>query len=107
MRAATTSVRAAALGVAALALAAMLVVVPGLSQANADPPGSAALLVTLPPPFVQIGVGPFGGTLWRGWIPDRAIPAAHRITIVYLPPNVSATGLYPVVYLLHGLVGSP
>jgi enterochelin esterase-like enzyme len=103
MRAATTSVRTAALCAAALALAVTLVFLPG-PQAKADAP---VLAVTLPPPFVQIGVGPLGGTLWRGLIPDPAIPAAHRITIVYLPPNASAAGLYPVLYLLHGLVGSP
>jgi enterochelin esterase-like enzyme len=100
---ATTWMRAAALCGVALVLAA----VPGLPNAKADPPGSTAAPVTLPSPFVQIGVGPFGGTLWRGWIPDPAIPAAQRITIVYLPPNVSATGAYPVLYLLHGLAGSP
>jgi enterochelin esterase-like enzyme len=100
MRATTTSMRAAALCGIALTLA----VVPWMPKANADPP---VLPVTLPPPFQQIAVGPLGGTLWRGWIPDPAVPAAHRITIVYLPPNPSAVGRYPVLYLLHGLAGSP
>jgi putative tributyrin esterase len=46
--------------------------------------------------------GPHGGSIWRG-----VIPGAVRKSAVYLPPGFSMRRRYPVVYLLHGMPGSP
>lgn len=62
---------------------------------------------TLPESFVQIGVGPAGGTLWQGRIPDPALPQLRRLSVVYLPPHAASGARYPVLYLLHGFRGSP
>jgi enterochelin esterase-like enzyme len=57
--------------------------------------------------FALIQRGPSGGTVWQGVIPDTAVPGDRRPSLVYLPPGYPATRRYPVVYLLHGLPGSP
>ena len=61
----------------------------------------------LPRPWTQILSGPAGGTVWQGVIPNRVIPQARRVTLVYLPPAFYPAHRYPVMYLLHGLPGSP
>ena len=61
----------------------------------------------LPRPWAQILAGPAGGTVWQGVIPNRTIPQARRVTLVYLPPSFNPARRYPVMYLLHGLPGSP
>jgi enterochelin esterase-like enzyme len=71
--------------------------------ANADPP--ATLL--LPPAWTEIQTGPEGGSVWQGPIPDRFVAGATRPAVVYLPPGASSRRRYPVLYLLHGLPGSP
>jgi hypothetical protein len=98
--------RAVASGAAA-ALLLGLVLFPGSPSALSGTPGSGTPPVELPQSFRQIDQGPAGGAVWQGPIPDRAVPAARRLTIVYLPPAVSPTGRYPVLYLLHGFRGSP
>ena len=50
--------------------------------------------------WTQVGVGPHGGTVWSGRID------AHPC-VVYLPPGFAPSRRYPVLYLLHGLPGSP
>jgi enterochelin esterase-like enzyme len=50
--------------------------------------------------WTQVGAGPHGGTVWSGRINAR--PAE-----VYLPPGYTSTRRYPVLYLLHGIPGSP
>jgi enterochelin esterase-like enzyme len=52
--------------------------------------------------FRELRAGPDGGSIWRG-----VIPGAVRKSAVYLPPGFSAGRRYPVVYLLHGMPGSP
>ena len=52
------------------------------------------------------GLGPDGGTVWTGRIPDTVVPD-RRLSAVYLPPGFTPTRRYPVVYLLHGMKGSP
>jgi hypothetical protein len=52
--------------------------------------------------FTLVAIGPFGGTVWQGRIPPAARPS-----IVYLPPGYTPVKRYPVVYLLHGMPGSP
>jgi enterochelin esterase-like enzyme len=61
----------------------------------------------IPHGWVQILSGPAGGTVWQGQIPNTVLSAAHRASLVYLPPHVDPSRSYPVVYLLHGLRGSP
>ena len=65
------------------------------------------MFLAVPPAWVQIAQGPAGGTVWSGTIPNRSVPAARRTALVYLPPHASATGRYPVVFLLQGFPGSP
>jgi len=73
----------------------------------------AAAPAAVPPPsllpksFVPISEGPDGGIVWKGRIPDPAMPALRRQSIVYLPPGVSAGVTYPIVYLLQGFHGGP
>jgi enterochelin esterase-like enzyme len=52
--------------------------------------------------FALIATGPAGGTVWQG-----RIPPSNRESIVYMPPQVTPLSRYPVVYLLHGMPGSP
>lgn len=50
--------------------------------------------------WTQVGAGPHGGTVWSGQIGGHG-------AVVYLPPGYSAAVRYPVLYLLHGIPGSP
>jgi S-formylglutathione hydrolase FrmB len=59
---------------------------------------SAALL----PGFAPFATGPDGGTVLKG-----TFPQSFRAGYVYLPPGYSPASRYPVVYLLHGMPGSP
>jgi enterochelin esterase-like enzyme len=52
--------------------------------------------------FTQLAPAPEGGQLLTG-----TIPGTPRASCVYLPPGYDPTRRYPVVYLLHGLPGSP
>jgi S-formylglutathione hydrolase FrmB len=60
----------------------------------------AAALVL--PGFAPVGGGAHGGVVLRGRFPGTARPG-----YVYLPPSFAETQRYPVVYLLHGMPGSP
>jgi enterochelin esterase-like enzyme len=51
--------------------------------------------------------GDGGGTVWSGVVPDPERPFWHRRTLVYVPPRFDPDVRYPVIYLLHGLPGSP
>ena len=84
---------AALLGAAALAA--------GL--ADAGPPAPAGLPAT----WVQAQSEPGGGTVWKGRLPNAYAPSDSRLSAIYLPPGYSSAKRYPVLYLLHGLVGSP
>lgn len=59
------------------------------------------------PGFARVLSGPGGGTVWRGRIPNRVVPADRRASAVYLPPYFNPQARYPVVYLLHGFPGAP
>jgi enterochelin esterase-like enzyme len=61
----------------------------------------------LPKSFVPICVGPAGGIVWQGRIPNPALPELRRPSVIYLPPQVSTGTRYPVLYLLQGFRGSP
>jgi poly(3-hydroxybutyrate) depolymerase len=54
------------------------------------------------PGFTTYATGPQGGQVLEG-----PLPGTERPGLVYVPPGFSAAGRYPVVYLLHGLPGSP
>lgn len=60
---------------------------------------AAALLL---PGFSQVQTGPRGGAVLQG-----TFPGAERPGLVYLPPGFDPSRRYPVVYLLHGMPGSP
>jgi len=60
----------------------------------------AAALVL--PGFTQVAVEPSGATLLQG-----TFPGTQRAGYVYLPPTPAPGRRYPVVYLLHGMPGSP
>jgi enterochelin esterase-like enzyme len=63
----------------------------------------AALVTALIlPGFAQVQTGPDGGRVLSGILPGELRPG-----LVYLPPGFSAANRYPVVYLLHGMPGSP
>ncbi len=79
----------------------------GLAAVFALAGSSAGAAPLLSKPWVEIGTGPAGGQVWQGPIADRSLPNDHRPTLVYLPPNASRSARYPVLYLLHGLPGSP
>lgn len=68
---------------------------------------SRAAEAVAPHGWVRIAVGPYGGTVWQGVIPNHADPGHPRSSLVYLPPRVEVHLRYPGLYLLHGLRGSP
>lgn len=67
--------------------------------------GLAAL--ALVPGFAPVARGPAGGEIYRGVYPSAAAPQPLRAGYLYLPPGYTTTKRYPVIYLLHGLPGSP
>jgi len=68
---------------------------------------SRAAEAVAPSGWVRIAVGPYGGTVWQGVIPNSADPGHPRASLVYLPPDATPRLHYPGLYLLHGLRGSP
>ncbi len=54
------------------------------------------------PGFTPLEQGPQGGTVLSG-----VLPGTERPGFVYLPPHYDEASRYPVVYLLHGMPGSP
>lgn len=58
--------------------------------------------ILLLPGFVPVASGPAGGRVLAGVFPGTARPG-----FVYLPPVLAPGVRYPVVYLLHGMPGSP
>lgn len=62
---------------------------------------AAAAALALPG-FAPLASGPDGGRILNG-----TIPGTPRAADVYLPPGFDPARRYPVVYLLHGLPGSP
>jgi hypothetical protein len=65
------------------------------------------LAASLLPGFTHVRTGPAGGTVWVGRIPNQVVAWDHRASAVYLPPGFAAGRRYPVLYLLHGMQGSP
>lgn len=63
---------------------------------------TALAAVALLPGFTPVAAGPAGGQLLRG-----TFPGTFRPGLVYLPPAFALSKRYPVVYLLHGMPGSP
>ena len=68
-----------------------------------DVPGVVALAASIVlAGFTPVAAGPAGGHVLTGTFAGTARPG-----YVYLPPGYRSTGRYPVVYLLHGMPGSP
>jgi enterochelin esterase-like enzyme len=66
-------------------------------------PGLATVLSTiLLAGFGHVATGPAGGVVLGGTFPGTVRPG-----YVYLPPEFSRSARYPVLYLLHGMPGSP
>lgn len=63
---------------------------------------AALVAAALLPGFAPVASGPHGGQLLEGRLPGTA-----RAGYVYLPPGFTTANRYPVVYLLHGMPGSP
>ena len=66
----------------------------------------AAAAIALPG-FHTYRETPAGGRLLMGVIPYAAANRTLNPSIVSLPPGFSASRRYPVIYLLHGMPGSP
>jgi enterochelin esterase-like enzyme len=70
--------------------------------------GTASPSVSVLPGFSPTQYDGGGGTVVAGTIPGRYAPVAPAgKSYVYLPPGFSTTHRYPVVYLLHGMPGTP
>jgi enterochelin esterase-like enzyme len=52
--------------------------------------------------FTHVASGPDGGLVLSGTFPGTVRPG-----LLYLPPGFSRSERYPVLYLLHGMPGSP
>lgn len=63
---------------------------------------AALVSALLLPGFAPTATGPNGGQVLIG-----TFPGAERPGYVYLPPQFDPAVRYPVVYLLHGMPGSP
>jgi enterochelin esterase-like enzyme len=63
---------------------------------------AAIATALLLPGFSPVAPGPAGGQVLQGTFPGTMRPGD-----VYLPPGFNAATHYPVVYLLHGMRGSP
>jgi enterochelin esterase-like enzyme len=57
---------------------------------------------SLLPGFTPYAAGPAGGSVQTG-----VFPGEQRPGFVYLPPGFTRSHRYPVVYLLHGMPGTP
>jgi enterochelin esterase-like enzyme len=67
--------------------------------------GAGAANAALPSTWVPVRTGSQGGVVLEGQIPSAV--RNMRPSAVYLPPGYDPSRRYPVVYLLHGLPGSP
>lgn len=65
------------------------------------------LAAALLPGWTHVRTGLDGGSVWVGRIPNQVVAWDRRPSAVYLPPGITAGRRYPVVYLLHGMRGSP
>jgi poly(3-hydroxybutyrate) depolymerase len=63
---------------------------------------AALATALLLPGFSPVAPGPAGGQVLQG-----TFPGTYRPGYVYLPPGFDPGTRYPVVYLLHGMRGSP
>lgn len=63
---------------------------------------AALVTAAVLPGFTQVATGPDGGRVLTG-----PLPGTERAGYVYLPPGFGQASHYRVVYLLHGMPGSP
>jgi enterochelin esterase-like enzyme len=85
--------------VAASLIAAFVAVVPLASSAR--PPAGP-----LPAGWTLAQRDSAGGTIWTGLLPNGYVRSS-RPSAIYLPAGYTPDRRYPVLYLLHGLAGSP
>jgi S-formylglutathione hydrolase FrmB len=69
--------------------------------------GPASTANPVLPGFSATPYSTAGGIVLGGTIPGRYAPPAPRSSYVYLPPGFTTSERYPVVYLLHGMPGTP
>jgi enterochelin esterase-like enzyme len=86
------------LRLAAIAAALLAFAAPAYARTHASP---------LPAGWTQVSTGANGGVVYEGRIPNTYAPWDKRSSAVYLPPGYTPTRAYPVIYLLHGMRGSP
>jgi enterochelin esterase-like enzyme len=75
--------------------------------ALAAPAHATRHLSPLPDDWAQVSSGPAGGVVYQGRIANSYARWDQRLSAVYLPPGYTPTHRYPVIYLLHGMRGSP
>jgi enterochelin esterase-like enzyme len=68
---------------------------------------TAVASLFLPSGWRTVAQGPAGGTVWQGRIPNTFVASDTRSSAIYLPPGYNPARRYPVIYLLHGMRGSP
>ena len=86
---------------------ALVVVAAVVALAAAAAPRGDAARTGLPSSWTVAGLGPDGGVVYQGRIPNLLVPTDRRLSAVYLPPGYTAARRYRVVYLLHGMAGRP
>ena len=86
---------------------ALVVVAAVVALAAAAAPRGDAARTGLPSSWTVAGLGPDGGVVYQGRIPNLLVPTDRRLSAVYLPPGYNAARRYRVVYLLHGMAGRP
>jgi enterochelin esterase-like enzyme len=67
---------------------------------------TSVVALLAPAGWFSAAQGPAGGTVWEGRIPNTFVQDT-RLSAIYLPPGYNPAHRYPVVYLLHGMRGSP
>jgi enterochelin esterase-like enzyme len=61
----------------------------------------------LPSDWALARLGPDGGAVWEGRIPNGFARWDQRRSAIYFPRGYDPRRSYPVIYLLHGMRGSP
>lgn len=109
------------LGISAAFVAALALTAVAFAQPQGAAPGTTVSTTTtgtttiaaarepagLPSGWSLVSAGPNGGTVWQGQIPNEFATWDTRASAIYFPPGYTPSKRYPVVYLLHGMRGSP
>lgn len=90
-----------------IGLLAAVVLALGAARHTAAAGTTTARPSGLPATWSQVAAGPDGGSVWQGRLADGFALWDDRDSAVYLPPGYDPSLRYPVIYLLHGMRGSP